>query len=137
MSNSMMNHISFYIGILGLVFTLLTFINTCRFKRLQRNSAEHNDFRRSINDHVDQIEGFILSIQENELHNDKFRMSVSHFLTDLESRYSFLSFSIKRMIKKLKKALNNPEISAETWDNILEQLIKLKNSLKKERAINE
>ena len=131
-----MNYISFFVGIAGFIFTLLTFNNTCRFKRLQIDIAERNDFRDSSDDFISQIEGAIASIQDDKLRSDTFRESLSQLLTDLESRYSFLPSSIKRIIKKLKKNLSASDVSNKTWSNIAEQLIKLKNSLIKERAVN-
>ena len=98
-----MNYISFFVGIAGFIFTLLTFNNTRRFKRLQIDIAERNDFRDSSDDFISQIEGAIASIQYDKLRSDTFRESLSQLLTDLESRYSFLPSSIKRIIKKLKK----------------------------------
>ncbi len=131
-----MNYISFFVGIAGFIFTLLTFNNTRRFKRLQIDIAERNDFRDSSDDFISQIEGAIASIQDDKLRSDTFRESLSQLLTDLESRYSFLPSSIKRIIKKLKKNLSASDVSNKTWSNIAEQLIKLKNSLIKERAVN-
>lgn len=131
-----MNYISFFVGIAGFIFTLLTFNNTRRFKRLQIDIAERNDFRDSSDDFISQIEGAIASIQDDKLRSDTFRESLSQLLTDLESRYSFLPSSIKRIIKKLKKNLSASDVSSKAWSNIAEQLIKLKNSLIKERAIN-
>lgn len=131
-----MNYISFFVGIAGFIFTLLTFNNTRRFKRLQIDIAERNDFRDSSDDFISQIEGAIASIQDDKLRSNTFRESLSQLLTDLESRYSFLPSSIKRIIKKLKKNLSASDVSSKTWSNIAEQLIKLKNSLIKERAVN-
>lgn len=131
-----MNYISFFIGIASFIFTLLTFNNTRRFKRLQIDIAERNDFRDSSDDFISRIEGAIASIQDDDLRDDNFKETLSQLLTDLDSRYSFLSSSIKRIIRKLKKELSTPEISNKTWSYIAEQLIKLKNSLIKERAIN-
>lgn len=131
-----MNYISFFVGIAGFIFTLLTFNNTRRFKRLQIDIAERNDFRDSSDDFISQIEGAIASIQDDKLRSVTFRESLSQLLTDLESRYSFLPSSIKRIIKKLKKNLSASDVSNKTWSNIAEQLIKLKNSLIKERAVN-
>ena len=131
-----MNYISFFVGIAGFIFTLLTFNNTRRVKRLQIDIAERNDFRDSSDDFISQIEGAIASIQDDKLRSDTFRESLSQLLTDLESRYSFLPSSIKRIIKKLKKNLSASDVSNKTWSNIAEQLIKLKNSLIKERAVN-
>ena len=131
-----MNYISFFVGIAGFIFTLLTFNNTRRFKRLQIDIAERNDFRDSSDDFIIQIEGAIASIQDDKLRSDTFRESLSQLLTDLESRYSFLPSSIKRIIKKLKKNLSASDVSNKTWSNIAEQLIKSKNSLIKERAVN-
>lgn len=131
-----MNYISFFVGITSFIFTLLTFNNTRRFKRLQIDIAERNDFRDSSDDFISQIEGAIASIQDDKLRSDTFRESLSQLLTDLESRYSFLPSSIKRIIKKLKKNLSASDVSSKAWSNIAEQLIKLKNSLIKERAIN-
>lgn len=133
---NIMNYISFFVGIAGFIFTLLTFNNTRRFKRLQIDIAERNDFRDSSDDFISQIEGAIASIQDDKLRSDTFRESLSQLLTDLESRYSFLPSSIKRIIKKLKKNLSASDVSSKTWSNIAEQLIKLKNSLIKERAVN-
>lgn len=131
-----MNYISFFIGIASFIFTLLTFNNTRRFKRLQIDIAERNDFRDSSDDFISRIEGAIASIQDDDLRDDNFKETLSQLLTDLDSRYSFLSSSIKRIIRKLKKELSTSEISNKTWSYIVEQLIKLKNSLIKERAIN-
>lgn len=130
-----MNYISFFIGIAGFILTLLTFNNTRRFKQLQIDIAEHNDFRKSIDNFISQIEGSIASIQDDKLHTNKFKETLSQLLTDLESRYSFLSFSTKRTIKKLKKILNS-ELSDNAWHNISEKLIVLKNFLVKERDVD-
>lgn len=113
-----MNYISFFVGIAGFIFTLLTFNNTRRFKRLQIDIAERNDFRDSSDDFISQIEGAIASIQDDKLRSDTFRESLSQLLTDLESRYSFLPSSIKRIIKKLKKNLSASDVSNKTWSNI-------------------
>ena len=69
-----MNYISFFVGIAGFIFTLLTFNNTRRFKRLQIDIAERNDFRDSSDDFISQIEGAIASIQDDKLRSDTFTL---------------------------------------------------------------
>lgn len=130
------DYISFGIGGIGFVLTLLTYLNTRNFKKQLIQNAELSDFRENANSIIQQLEGNISSINEDNLSDQTFKSSLLQFLIDLESRYSFLSRSTQKSMRTLKKQLDTPYTSPDSWRNISNQLIKLKNSLKKERAIH-
>lgn len=130
-----MEYISFFSGIISLILTFFTYLNTRNFKRQLIHNAELSDFRETIEDTIHQITGYISSINDDGLSDETFKSALLQFLTDLETRYSFLSRNTQKVIHTLKKCLDNPELSPADWHIVANQLIKLKNSLNKERAI--
>lgn len=130
-----LEYTGFVIGIIGFILTILTFLNTCKFKKQLIHNSEISDFRKNIDNILQRLESFVSSITDDQLHDKTFNSSLVLFLADLQSRYTFLSTSSKKIMVSLQKRLMRTDISTDEWIAIAKSLVNLNNSLKKERAI--
>lgn len=123
----------FIIGILGLLLTIGTLWTSVNLKKHLTKRAEIELFRNEKQDILDQIEGFIHSINEDKIfkNDDKqtFRPKVSQFATEIQSSYSFLSRNSKQTVKKVHALLSKYPID---WENVATELVALKSYLQKE-----
>ncbi len=131
-----LEYISFAITILSFFISIFTLVNTQSVKKQIVQKAEIALFKSEISQKIEEIEGFINSINENEIYKfdnkQNFKKSLSTFLTDVMSRYTFISKRSVKSIKNLLKSLDEPSLSNNQWDNIAKQLVILKNTLLKE-----
>lgn len=130
-----LQYIDFAIGILSFFITIFTLKTAYRVKKQLIHNAELGDFRENIENILQQIQGYIASINDDGLSDEIFNSTLIQFLTDLQTRYTFLSRNTKHLMGTLNKLLNKPSLSPNDWHDIANYLIKLKNYLKKERVI--
>lgn len=128
--------IGFVATIISLLISFFTLRTSLTVKKQVRQQFERSALRNDIRKIQNQIEGFINSINQDYIFksdNDRtFRPKLSQFLTELNTNFSFLSHKSMKIINKLQKALYNTHLSNEDWSKIANNLIALKNSLKKE-----
>lgn len=123
----------YIIGILGLGLTIGTLLTSLNLKKHLVKRAEIESFRSHKQEILNQIDGFIHSINEDKIFkkDDKqtFRPKVSQFATEIQSSYSFLSRKSKQKVKKVHALLNIYPID---WENVATELVALKSYLQKE-----
>ena len=131
-----LDYISFLIGVGGLLLTFRTFLNTRDFRKMLVQREERIELTKEMHALLSKIDAYINSINEDKIYvrdNDRtFRPSLSQFLTDLLTRFSFLSAPTQKKIKSLQKTIHNPNLTADEWNHIANELIVIKNHLKKE-----
>lgn len=125
--------IDFAIGIIGFLLTIGTLWTSLKLKKHLVKRVEIESFRNKKQDILNQIDGFINSINEDKIFkNDNkqtFRPKVSQFATKIQSSYSFLSINSKQKIKKIHALLNRYPIN---WESVATELVALKSYLQKE-----
>ena len=135
-----LQYIDFFLGVIGFIITIATLKTAASVKRTILHKAEIADFLKSVDDFINQIDGFISSINDDQLYstdgNRTFKPKLIQFFAELSSRFSFFPWYIKRLIHKIVKELENPNMLSSNWNNIAKDLIKLKNSLRKEHSYN-
>lgn len=133
-----LQYISFVITILSFFISVFTLINTQSVKKQIIQKTEIALFKAEIPEKIEKIEGFINSIKEDEIYKfdneQKFKNSLSLFLIDIKSRYTFIPKRSVKDIKNLLKSLNKSNLSEHQWNNLAKQLVILKNTLSKESA---
>lgn len=132
----LLDYISFLVGVGGLLLTFRTFLNTRDFRKMLVQREERIELTKEMHTLLSKIDAFINSINEDKIYardNDRtFRPSLYQFLTDLLTRFSFLSTATQKKIKSLQKRMDNPNLTADEWNRIANELIVIKNHLKKE-----
>ena len=93
-------YIDFVIGIFGLFISLFTLYATFNVRKRIIHNAEYSDFYNSIDEITDKLQADINSINDDRLRNPKFVTLLSQELTDIETRFTFLSPKAKRPILK-------------------------------------
>lgn len=128
-----LQYISFVIGVISLVLTLLTFINTCRVNRKITQTREREQFHKNRNDISGELDGYIRSITTDQLHkNDKnntLSNDISMMLTNLATKYTIFSRRTRKCIRDSKKCVGSYNID---WNTMVNLLIALKNYIDKE-----
>ncbi len=133
-----LQYIDFGIGVIGLIITVFTLKVAYSVKKQIINKAELLDFRESVDNIMQMIDGYVGSINDDQLYNldngQTLKLKIAQFITDTETRFSFLPKHIKKTLRKISVLLNKQNMHDTDWTKIANQLIKLKNSLRKERA---
>lgn len=130
--------VDFVIGVVGFIITLITLKTAYSVRKQLIHNAELSDFRNSADDIIQRIDGYIASINEDKLYisdNDlTLKPTIIQFMVDIQTRFCFLSKSTQKPLKKILHQMNNPNMLPSDWNNIANQLIKLKNFIRKEYA---
>ena len=128
--------IGFFATIIGLIISIGTLVTSLSVKRQVQQKFERGSFQNNKRNIIDKIDGFVGSINQDYIYksdSDKtFQPALSQFLVALDTDFTFLSKRTKKVITSLHKKINNPNISQNDWRKIAEDLIALRNSLKKE-----
>lgn len=123
-------------GLIGFIITLITLLTTCSVKKQIIHNAEREIFKQEVAGVIGKVDGFINSINEDKIYvpdnNRSFKPALSQFLTDVKTRFTFLSKDSAKLLAVLHKKLDNPNLTENDWGIIAEQLIALKNTLQKE-----
>ena len=129
-----LQYLGFLISLFGFLLTIATFITSLNVRKQLLKRSEKDLFRIEKDDIISKIEGFISSINEDQIFfdNKAFYQSVLQFLTNIETRFSFLSKSSQKKIKTLQNTLCSSALHEKDWMDIANDLIALKNFLDKE-----
>lgn len=76
---------------------------------------------------LQRIEGYIASISEDKLYlTDNgltLKPAITQFIVDVQTRFSFLSKSTQKPLKKILNQLSNPNMLPADWYDVANQLI--------------
>ena len=110
-------------------------------KETTHDKYEVKKFNAEFDQIISKINSHINSIQQDQIYkNDavnSYSQTLSNFIVDLESSYSFLPHECTSYLKSIKSAVKQPIITSERWNNIAENLIRLRNFLEKEHNSHE
>lgn len=130
--------IDFFISVIGFFITIATLITTHSVKRRILQKAEYTAFQQELRQILDQIQGFLNSINIDHIYktdrSSNFQWLLSQFLTDLQSRFSFLNRRSVKRISKIQQMVVKSQNTDDEWLSIAKELIVLKNLLGKEDA---
>ena len=125
--------IDFIISIFGFFITILTFVAAHRVNKKIRSLNELEDFHVNKSEILNQLEGFVRSINSDQLQESDTECTlyngITQSLTDIESRYTNLSWKTQRALTSLQKYLKRDNFK---WSEIALKLITLKNNIDKE-----
>lgn len=131
-----LQYIDFSMGVIGFFITLITLKTAYSVKKQLVHVAELSEFRNNIENLIQEIEGYIASINDDQLYTtdnaQTLNKALTQLLTDIQSRFSFLSKRTNRLIKGAFDLLKNPNMLPSDWSVLALQLIKIKNQLRKE-----
>lgn len=129
------------VGIIGFLISLKTLQTTCSVKKQLTDKYEVKKFNAEFDQIISKINSHINSIQQDQIYkNDavnSYSQTLSNSIVDLESSYSFLPHECTSYLKSIKSAVKQPIITSERWNNIVENLIRLRNFLEKEHNSHE
>lgn len=127
-------YLGLFISLLGFLLTIATFVTSLNVKKQLLKKSEKDLFRVEKDDMISKIDGFISSINEDQIfvNDKKFHQSILQSLTNIETRFSFLSKSSRKKIEALQNTLRSPSLRDKDWMDIANDLIALKNFLDKE-----
>lgn len=133
--------IDFIMSVIGFFITIATLKTARSVKKRLLQKAEYTTFQHELRGILDQIQGFLDSINIDHIYktdrSSSFQWSISQFLTDLESRFSFLNKKSIKHISKLQQMIIKSKSADSEWLSIARELIILKNLLSKEDAYHE
>lgn len=128
--------IGFGATLISLFISIWTLITSLSVKKQVQQKFERNSLKSDILKIQSKIDGFVNSINQDYIFksdNDRtFKPNLSQFLTGLSTDYTFLTHKSRRIINSLQKTLNNPNLTNDDWGKVANELITLKNNLKKE-----
>ena len=128
-----LQYIGFIISIFGFFITILTFIAASRVNKKIKSLNELKDFHVHKTEILNQLEGFVRSINSDQLQESDTECTlyngITQSLTDIESRYTNLSWKTRKALTSLQKYLKRYNFK---WNEIALKLITLKNSIDKE-----
>lgn len=128
-----LQYIGFIISIFGFFITILTFIAASRVNKKIKSLNELKDFHVHKSEILNQLEGFVRSINSDQLQESDTECTlyngITQSLTDIESRYTNLSWKTQRALTSLQKYLKRDNFK---WSEIALKLITLKNNIDKE-----
>lgn len=134
-----LQYIGFWVSIISLLLTFLTFIATINVRKNIIHRQERETFKNNFNTIEGKFLGFINSIMEDKIYfssgAESFQFNILQFLVDTETAFSFLSLRIKFKILFLKRTLKKSNLDAKTWKNVAQRLTVLKNLLRKEKSV--
>ncbi len=135
-----LQYIDFSLGLIGFVITLCTLGTALSVKKQIIQRAEYRAFKQNLPIITGQIQGYIDSINEDAIYSSdstrNFNASLSQFLIDLRTKFTFLSKASQKTINSVHKKLENPNLTDSDWNAIAEQLISLRNAIGKESQIH-
>ena len=128
-----LQYIDFIISIFGFFITILTFVAASRVNKKIKSLNELKDFHVHKTEILNQLEGFVRSINSDQLQESDTECTlyngITQSLTDIESRYTNLSWKTQRALTSLQKYLKRDNFK---WSEIALKLITLKNNIDKE-----
>jgi hypothetical protein len=128
-----LQYIGFIISIFGFFITILTFIAASRVNKKIKSLNELKDFHVHKTEILNQLEGFVRSINSDQLQESDTECTlyngITQSLTDIESRYTNLSWKTQKALTSLQKYLKRDNFK---WSEIALKLITLKNNIDKE-----
>lgn len=128
-----LQYIGFIISIFGFFITILIFIAASRVNKKIKSLNELKDFHVHKTEILNQLEGFVRSINSDQLQESDTECTlyngITQSLTDIESRYTNLSWKTQKALTSLQKYLKRDNFK---WSEIALKLITLKNNIDKE-----
>ena len=128
-----LQYIGFIISIFGFFITILTFIAASRVNKKIKSLNELKDFHVHKTEILNQLEGFLRPINSDQLQESDTECTlyngITQSLTDIESRYTNLSWKTQKALTSLQKYLKRDNFK---WSEIALKLITLKNNIDKE-----
>lgn len=128
-----LQYIDFIISIFGFFITILTFVAAHRVNKKIKSLNELKDFHVHKAEILNQLEGFVRSINSDQLQESDTESTlyngITQSLTDIESRYTNLSWKTRKALSSLQKYLKHNDLQ---WNEIALKLITLKNNIDKE-----
>lgn len=128
----MLSVISDFCGILSLILTFFTLVATMSVKSQVLHSYERHNFKANYKQIVGKLEGYILSLSDDQLNSVSFYQQIDLYMTDLFSKYTFLKKAIKRKSKAISKYICESGETELSQIYLAKQLTELKNLISKE-----
>lgn len=121
------------LGFIGSIVSVLTFLLALRVKKQVYSTLDRVTFRENYEAFLGIINGLKDSLNANNFNPDTLKSQIFELAADLESRYSFFPYKVKRAIRSLKK-INFQVLSTSNDERIklIGNLVILSNHLKKE-----
>ena len=109
-----------FLSVVASLLSIATFIAVIQVKSKVREYHKVDKFHTQRQSILDQLEGFILSIKNDNLKDDSIRKNMYTLLLELQT-YTNLSYKTRCIIKESIKSLDNP---VDDWKVILDNIIR-------------
>lgn len=116
------------LGILGSLISIATFVAVIRVRSKVREYHQIDKFHTQRQRIIDELEGYSMSIIDNNLTDETIRNDIYKLLLELQT-YTIFSRGTRRLISKSIESLDP---SKTDWKIILGYIIKLKSRLEGE-----
>ncbi|MDR2023994.1 MAG: hypothetical protein LBQ71_12325 [Hungatella sp.] len=123
------------LSILGFVITLFTFIATLNVRSQVVHLHEKRNFQANHANITGKLEGFIISLVDDNLNTESFFNQIDLYMVDLLSKYTFFNIFIKFKCKLISHKTRQVQSGQEIDNSLARQLTELKNLISKEVII--
>lgn len=121
------------LGFIGSIISVLTFLLALRVRKQVYSTLDRVSFRENYEALLGIINGLKDSLNANNFNPDTLKSQIFELAADLESRYSFFPYKVKKAIKSLKKIrFHELPTNQDERIKLVGNLIILANQLKKE-----
>lgn len=120
------------LSIIGFVITLLTFAATLNVRSQVIHLHEKRNFQKNHANVTGKLDGFIISLVEDNLNTESFFQQIDLFMVDLLSKYTFFNIPIKIKCKFISHKTRQMGDRHGLNTSLARQLTELKNLISKE-----
>lgn len=101
-------------------------------KKRMMYERERETYRKNLQSITDNIDGYIISINNLDMRTSLLRSNIRKFIIDINSKYSFFSRKTVKLSNQIMSMIKNPNPNNDVWDSLNDNLIKLKNQIQRE-----
>lgn len=128
----MLNILSCWASIISFLITFVTFFISLNIRSKIIHIKERERFKKEFINITARLNGYLLSLKENNLLKDNFLLEIDIYMVDLTSRFTFLRFTTKMRCRYISYIINHKAKSKDFKKKLIKHLTKLTNILSKE-----